>query len=213
MGTSARANHHPGMTTLRSPTPPPPAAQALIESHLGLARGLARRYARPGGDPLEDLQQVACVGLVKASQRFEPERGIPFRAYAVPMIVGELRRYLRASRWPAHVPRSVQELALRLPGAEQAFIARHARRPTAEEMAEVLDCSVEDLLEARLADRSRAPVSFDDAGGADDDAGVLLAERVGERDTGFEAAELRRGARPGPGRARSRRRRRASPAR
>jgi RNA polymerase sigma-B factor len=181
---------HRGMASV---PPPSAASEALVHQHLGLARKLARRYSHPGDEALEDLEQVARMGLVKAARRFEPERGNSFAAYAVPTILGELRRYLRTARWPAHVPRRVQETVMRLTVVEQDFRAAHGRAPAAEEAARELGCSVEELLEARLADRSRAPVSIDArrGGGDDDESGLPIVECLGREDSGFEGAELR----------------------
>ena len=111
-----------------------------------LARSIARRYA-VSGEPFEDLEQTAYVGLVAAVDRFDPARGTPFTGFAVPTILGELRRHFRDHTWAVHVPRGLQELSLRLERETDALAAELGRMPTARELAECEGMSVEAVME------------------------------------------------------------------
>src|ERR671939_331818 len=108
------------------------ARDELVERFLPLARQLARRYQR-GSEPLDDLVQVASIGLVKAVDRFDTERGTAFSSYAVPTILGELKRYFRDLGWSVHVPRGAQELALKVEEAQQQLTSRTGRPPSVQE--------------------------------------------------------------------------------
>src|SRR6059058_3054311 len=119
----------------------------LIEAHLGLAEYLARRFSNRG-EPLDDLIQVASVGLLKAVDRFDPERGLEFSTYATPTIVGELKRHFRDKGWAVRVPRRVQELHLRLGVVLNTLSQDLGRSPTIAEIAERAEVSEEDVLEA-----------------------------------------------------------------
>ena len=118
----------------------------LIERYLPLARHLARRYKR--GAELEDLYQVAAFALVKAVDRFDPDRGIAFSSFAVPTIAGELKRYFRDLGWVVRVPRDVQELKLRLDRMVETLTGELGRSPTPGELADRTGASVEDVIEA-----------------------------------------------------------------
>jgi RNA polymerase sigma-B factor len=143
----------------------------LIERYLPLARKLARRYAGTR-EPFDDLLQVASLGLVKAVDRFEPERGTAFSSFAVPTIVGELRRYFRDLGWAAHVPRGAQEMALTVDRARAEMTSERGLGPTVEELAEHLEWSLEDVLTALEAGAAQHSVSLD-----------APTERDGERST------------------------------
>jgi RNA polymerase sigma-B factor len=164
--------------------------EELVLSHFGLARRLARRYAHGDPDLLEELEQVAALGLVQAAGRYDPTRGTAFSTFAVPTIVGELRRHFRTNRWAVHVPRRLQEAYLQARDAERAFTARHGRVPGAAELAEGLGWALDDLLEARAAAEALSPTSLTQPIGSDPDA-PTLAERVGTEDPGFRLSELR----------------------
>ena len=116
----------------------------LIERYLPLARHLARRYKR--GAELEDLYQVAAFALVKAVDRFDPDRGIAFSSFAVPTIAGELKRYFRDLGWVVRVPRDVQELKLRLDRMVETLTGELGRAPTPGELADRTGASVEDVI-------------------------------------------------------------------
>ncbi|HEX8103561.1 MAG TPA: SigB/SigF/SigG family RNA polymerase sigma factor [Solirubrobacteraceae bacterium] len=161
------------------------ARRVAVEAMLPLARSLARRYHR-GAEPLEDLEQVATVGLLKAIDGFDLDRGTPFGAYAVPTIVGELRRHFRDKGWTVRVPREVQELSLRLGPAQDRLTCELGRAPTAVEIAARLEVPVERVLEAREADSAMRPVSLDKPvlGDDDNDSGALV-EHLGATDDGY----------------------------
>ena len=160
------------------------ARNQLIERHLPLARKLARRYAS-SADSHEDLTQVASLGLVKAVERFDPDRGFAFTSFAVPTIVGELKRYFRDAGWALHVDRSAQERARRVMEAQKRVSAKHGRPPTVVEIAQYLECSEEDVLEGLQTAEAHAALSLDAPRG-----------RWRGRD---DATRVARGARPAPG--------------
>src|SRR3954466_11615711 len=126
------------------------ARERLIERHMPLARSLAVQY-RHAREPLDDLCQVANLGLVKAVDRFDPDRGIAFTSYAVPTILGELKRHFRDRTWTIHVSRSVQESIARVEKASEDLRQDLGRWPSAREVAAVADMTVEEVTEARLA--------------------------------------------------------------
>src|SRR6185312_14885855 len=148
------------------------ALDELVESFGPLARKLARRYSHTS-EPYEDLCQVAQLGLVKAVQQFDPDRGFAFQAYAIPTILGELRRYFRNSSWAVHVPRGTQERALEVRDAERALSDEHGRSPTVPEVAQFMELSIEQVLDAMHALRAYGSVSLDAprGGEADEDGG------------------------------------------
>src|SRR5580692_2270957 len=121
------------------------AREALVKQYLPLARKLARRY-RGAREPQDDLEQVASLGLVKAIDRYDSSRGIGGQHFAVPTILGELRRYFRDSVWAVHMPRGIEELAVRVAQAERQLAAKTGREPTYNEVAEFLEISVQDVL-------------------------------------------------------------------
>jgi RNA polymerase sigma-B factor len=123
------------------------AREELVNRFLPLARNLARRYAG-AREPFDDLLQVASLGLVKAIDRFDVERGAAFSSFAVPTILGELKRYFRDLGWSVHVPRGAQEQALKVQEAHERLTTKTGRPPTVNELAEYLELSVEDVLDA-----------------------------------------------------------------
>jgi len=160
----------------------------LVTAHLGLAEYLARRFANRG-EPLDDLIQVASVGLLKAVDRFDPERGLEFSTYATPTIVGELKRHFRDKGWAVRVPRRVQELHLRLGKVVSTLSQDLGRSPTIGEIAERAGASEEEVLEAMEAGRAYRFASLDAPGSAGDDDNQSLASQLGEDDpllTGIE---------------------------
>jgi RNA polymerase sigma-B factor len=128
----------------------PRAGEALVRRFLPLARKLARRY-HGGGEPLEDLVQVASVGLVKAIQRYDDRRGVSFSSYAVPTITGELKRYFRDNSWATHVPRGMRERALEVNKAIRQAVEKTGRTPRPRELAEQLELEEREVLEAMRA--------------------------------------------------------------
>ena len=173
----------------------PAAREELIRRFLPLARQLARRYRR-GNEPLDDLMQIACLGLVKAVDRFDPDRGVAFSSYAVPTILGELKRYFRDTGWSVRVPRSLQERALAVHHAVERLGRRLGRSPTPAEVAEALDLTLEQVLEAMEAALAYEAISLDTprSSGEGDDGSV--SDTLGEEDARFELVEY--GATLGP---------------
>jgi RNA polymerase sigma-B factor len=164
--------------------------QDLVERFLPLARRLGLRYRRPG-EPFDDLLQVASLGLVKAIDRFDVDRGLAFSSYAMPTILGELRRYLRDGTWSVHVPRNLQELALQVDRTVTALARDLRRQPKVAEVAEKLGVSQEAALEALEAHGAYTATSLETPRHNDDEAGATLGATIGTADAGFELAEHR----------------------
>ena len=161
---------------------------ALVEQFMPLAGQVARRYlrAKPAHD---DLYQVACLGLVKAVDRFDPDRGFSFATYAVPTMVGEIKRYFRDHGWAVRVPRSLQEHVLAVTQATNAVSDRTNRSPTVGELAEQAQLSVEETLEALEASSAFDALSLDAPTAAADQESAPMAETVGREDAGYELVE------------------------
>jgi RNA polymerase sigma-B factor len=166
------------------------ARDELIERLLPLARKLAARYAYTD-EPQEDLVQVASVGLIKALDRFDPERGSTFASYAVPTMLGELRRHFRDKSWAAHVPRATQERALEVNGAVAALSTRLGRVPTTREIARHLGASVEQVIEAIEAATAYDAASLESLpqNGNERETGTYL-DRLGAVEPGYQLVEL-----------------------
>ena len=165
------------------------ARDALAERYLPLARSLARRYAR-STEPMDDLVQVASLALVKAIDRFDPAHGTAFSSYAVPTIVGELKRHFRDRTWTVRPPRALQELTLRVEHAITRLSHDLDRMPTVGELATTLGCSEEPILEALQARGGRCGVSLQASGSGEDDQ-PTLEHTLGTLDDGYTAAESR----------------------
>jgi RNA polymerase sigma-B factor len=163
------------------------AREALVERFLPLARQLARRYQR-GGEPLDDLVQVASLGLLKAIDRFEPDRDTAFSSFAVPTILGELKRHFRDRGWSVRVPRDLQELSVRVERVAEELSRELGRAPTPAEIADNIGVTTEQVLEAREAAGAYRAVSLDRPRD-DDDEGDGMAETMGVEDPGFGLAE------------------------
>jgi RNA polymerase sigma-B factor len=161
----------------------------VIERYLPLARQLARRFQR-GNEPLDDLVQVASVGLVKAVDRYEPSRGTAFSSYAVPTILGELKRHFRDSGWSVHVPRGMQERVMRV-NAEMNRLSRElGRSPTAAEVAEATGDDPEEVLEAMEAAVAYDTVSLDSPRPSDETGADRFGETIGVVDERYELVEF-----------------------
>ena len=159
----------------------------LIEAHLGLVDYLARRFAGRG-EPLDDLVQVATIGLVKAVDRFDPERAVEFSTYATPTIVGELKRHFRDKGWAVRVPRRLQELNLRL-GSVIAQLSQDLQRsPTVTEIAKAAGTTEDEVLEGLDSAHAYSLISLDAAVGED---GLSYYEQIGDEDGAIEALEDR----------------------
>jgi RNA polymerase sigma-B factor len=168
----------------------PGAREELVNRFLPFARKLALRYVH-SREPLDDLVQVACVGLLNAIERFEPGRGKKFTSFAAPTIVGELKRHFRDKGWTVHVPRDLQERALAVSRHTERLSALLGRAPTLDELAEALDCSLEQVMEAIDAAHNYHPASLDAPISGDGEDRCALAETLGDEDIGFELAEHR----------------------
>jgi RNA polymerase sigma-B factor len=161
---------------------------ALIERFMPLARSLARRYRR-GPEPLEDLEQVASLALLRAVEGFDPTRDLAFSSYAVPSIAGALKRHYRDFGWSVRMPRDLQELALRIERFNDDAWATNGMAPTAAEIAERAGVSVEAVVEAREAHQALRADSLDQPlRSTEDDAGASLLDTIGDRDTDYERA-------------------------
>jgi len=165
------------------------AREALVAQYLPLARKLARRY-RGAREPLDDLEQVASLGLVKAIDRYDSSRGIGFQHFAVPTILGELKRYFRDSGWAVHMPRGIQELALQVAQAERQLAAKTGREPTYNEIAEFLEISIEDVLAAAEASAAHHAVSFDTPHDDGDGETGTLGDSMGKIDERYDLVTL-----------------------
>jgi RNA polymerase sigma-B factor len=162
----------------------------LVRRFRPLARKLALRYAR-GSEPLDDLEQVALLGLLKALNRYDPDRGFAFTSFAVPTILGELKRSFRDTAWSAHVPRSLQERVAELKRATERLSAVDGRTPTVGALAATMRCTEEDVLEAMSAGASLSPVSLDGPRAAADDEDGTVIDRLGDEDDGYGHVEDR----------------------
>jgi RNA polymerase sigma-B factor len=161
----------------------------LVEQFLPLAYSVARRY-ESSNEPLDDLVQVASLGLVKAIDRFDPSRGYAFTSFAVPTIIGELKRHFRDRTWLVRPPRDLQELVLRLDRAASDMSQELDRQPTVPELASMLEADEERVLDALRARRGRSALSLQ-APSANVESGPRLEDELGEQDGGFERAEAR----------------------
>jgi RNA polymerase sigma-B factor len=162
--------------------------EELVDRFMPLARSLAMRY-RGGSEPIDDLVQVANLGLVKAIDGFDPGRGKPFTAYAVPTILGELRRHFRDHVWPVHLPRSLQERTLEVEEAMTRLTEKLGRVPTIAQIAERLELEQEEVLEAMRADEARRTLSLDAPRHRDEDESVPMVETVASEDAGYDTVE------------------------
>ena len=160
----------------------------LTERYLPLARHLARRY-KGGNAELDDLYQVASFALVKAVDRFDPDRGIAFSSFAVPTILGELKRHFRDKGWSVRVPRDLQEMAVKVDRVADDMSRELGRAPTPAEIAERTGTTQEQVLEAREASAAYRAVSLDRPRSEDEEDGDSYADAVGAEDPGFGLAE------------------------
>ena len=185
---AARTKEDRRLLTRYGETGDPAAREQLVERFLPLARQLARRYQR-GGEQLDDLVQVASLGLLKAIDRFDPERATAFSSFAVPTILGELKRHFRDKGWSVRVPRDLQELAVKVDRVSDEMSRELGRAPTPAEIAERTGTTLEQVLEAREASSAYRAVSLDRPRTDDEEEGDSYADAVGELDPGFRHAE------------------------
>ena len=166
------------------------ARDALIDRYRPLARRLARRYVT-SAEPFEDLVQVASMGLVAAVDRFDPNRGIPFTGFAIPTILGELKRYFRDTGWSAHVPRGAQEAALRVEEASRHLTMRTGHAPSVGELAQYLELDTEQVLAGLEAGSAHFAISLDAPVATTDlEDPEPLHAHVGEVEDGYALVEM-----------------------
>ncbi len=161
--------------------------EEIAERYMEFAHGLALSF-RKGPEPIDDLNQVACLALVKAIDRFDPSRGIPFKAYASPTINGELKRHFRDRVSPVKVPRSLYERISEVDSAVNDLSAELKRGPSVAEIADEIDTAEHEVIEAIEAKQSRFPVSMESPARSDQDESAP-AERIGEEDETFDEVE------------------------
>ena len=166
------------------------AREQLVSAYGGLARYLARKF-RNRGESDEDLEQVAYIGLLKALDRFEPERGHEFSTYATPTILGELRRHFRDKGWSVRVPRRLQELSQKVGKATDELAVTLGHMPSVAEVANELGVSVDEVLEAMESSSAYSAVSFDTAASSDADDAPALIDYLGDEDKGLLATDDR----------------------
>ncbi len=156
------------------------AREKLVMSHMNLVRFLANKF-KNRGEPLDDLMQVGYLGLLKAIDRFDPERGLEFTTYATPTIMGEIKRHFRDKGWSVRVPRRLQELSAKVNQATDTLTAQLQRSPKVEEIAEYLDATVDDVLEAMESSSAYSSVPLEAPSGSDaDDAPSVIDRYVTE---------------------------------
>ncbi len=160
----------------------------LIEEWLPAAHRLARRFAHRG-EPLEDLQQVAAFALVKAVDGYNPRYGHEFRSYAIPTMVGELKRHFRDSGWDVRIPRQLQERAMNLAHAAAELTQKLGRAPNATELASYIGLSVKQVLEGIQASRAYSATSLQSPAGDSDGSPCEMGELIGDQDPAFELTE------------------------
>ena len=164
------------------------AREELIERYMPLARSLALRYRR-ASEPLDDLVQVASVGLVKAVDRWDPDRGLAFSSYAVPTILGELRRYFRDATWDVRPARDLQELCLSVEEARETLWGELGRSPTVGDIAARLQRSPEEIVEALQATEGRSVRSLDAPVHEEEGDSASAGDLIGADDAEFERVE------------------------
>ncbi len=165
----------------------------LVRMHLPLVEHLARRF-RNRGEPLDDLTQVATIGLIKSVDRFDPERGVEFSTYATPTVVGEIKRHFRDKGWAVRVPRRLQELRLSLTSATAELSQQHGRAPTVHELAQRLSISEEEVLEGLESANAYSTLSLD-VPDTDDDS-PAVADTLGAEDDALQGVEYRESLKP-----------------
>ncbi|MFF0290784.1 SigB/SigF/SigG family RNA polymerase sigma factor [Streptomyces sp. NPDC005262] len=167
------------------------ARNTLIEMNRSLVVFAASRFRNRGNGEMEDIIQVGTVGLIKAIDRFDLSREVEFTSFAIPYIVGEIKRFFRDTSWAVHVPRRLQELRLELAKAKDRLAVVLGRQPSVHELAEYLDLSDEEIIEGLVASNGYTAGSLDAPGGNDDgsDGGLTYAESLGDRDPAMDLVE------------------------
>ena len=167
----------------------PRARERLVRRYLPLANSIARRFDRGKRVPLEDLEQIAAIGLLKALDRYDPAIGAAFSTFAIPTMQGEIRRYFRDFTWTVRPPRALQERAIRIEREREQLTNDLGRNPTARELAAQVGCTLEELIDASEAVHARASDSLDRNTTTQEGDAATLGERLGDDDPGIEAAE------------------------
>jgi RNA polymerase sigma-B factor len=173
------------------------AREQLIEQYMSLVRSLARRYSYRG-EQLEDLVQIGAIGLIKAIDRFDVNRGVELTAYATPNIIGEIKRHFRDRGWSVRVPRGLQELNIQLSRLIEQLTVQHGRSPTIAELAKSAEVSEEEVLEALESGRAYSSLSLSaGSAGHDDDGEIDPLESLGTEEHQYEVSEDRAVLAPG----------------
>ncbi|MFF1747637.1 RNA polymerase sigma factor SigF [Streptomyces mirabilis] len=165
------------------------ARNTLIEMNISLVRFAAARFRSRSQGEMEDIVQVGTIGLIKAIDRFELTREVEFTSFAVPYIVGEIKRFFRDTSWAVHVPRRLQEARVHLSKATEELCSRLGRTPTVKELSQLMCLSEEEVNEARLASNGYASSSLDAAINSSNDGEAALADFIGADDTALELVE------------------------
>jgi RNA polymerase sigma-B factor len=172
------------------------AREKLIEQYMSLVRSLARRYSYRG-EQLEDLVQIGAIGLIKAIDRFDLERGVELTTYATPNIIGEIKRHFRDKGWSVRVPRGLQELNVQLSRLMEQLTVQLGRSPTIAELAKASGSPEEDVLEALESGRAYSSLSLSSGGGGDGDEDLDPLESIGTEEHQYEVSEDRAVLAPG----------------
>jgi RNA polymerase sigma-B factor len=172
------------------------AREQLIEQYMSLVRSLARRYSYRG-EQLEDLVQIGAIGLIKAIDRFDLERGVELTTYATPNIIGEIKRHFRDKGWAVRVPRGLQELNVRLSRLVEQLTVQYGRSPTIPELAKAAGVEEEEVLEALESGRAYTTLSLSVASGGGDDDDLDPLESLGTEEHQYEVSEDRAVLAPG----------------
>lgn len=158
------------------------AREKLVMSHLNLVRFIANKF-KNRGEPIDDLIQVGYLGLLKAIDRFDPSRGLEFTTFATPTIMGEIKRHFRDKGWSVRVPRRLQELSAKVNQATDTLASELQRSPTIAEIADYLDATVDEVLEAMESSSAYSSVSLEAPSGADDDDTPSVIDRYATEDS------------------------------
>jgi RNA polymerase sigma-B factor len=172
------------------------AREQLIEQYMSLVRSLARRYSYRG-EQLEDLVQIGAIGLIKAIDRFDLDRGVELTTYATPNIIGEIKRHFRDKGWSVRVPRGLQELNVQLSRLIEQLTVQLGRSPTIAELAKAASVEEEEVLEALESGRAYSSLSLSSGGGQDDEGDLDPLESIGEIEHEYEVSEDRAVLEPG----------------
>jgi RNA polymerase sigma-B factor len=172
------------------------AREQLIEQYMSLVRSLARRYSYRG-EQLEDLVQIGAIGLIKAIDRFDLERGVELTTYATPNIIGEIKRHFRDKGWSVRVPRGLQELNVQLSRLVEQLTVQLSRSPTIPELAKAAGVEEEEVLEALESGRAYTSLSLSVGGGGGDDDDLDPLESLGTEEHQYEVSEDRAVLAPG----------------